>query len=158
MATDAVPARASSDSIVEAWWFRFLVRIALALLAFWMLSFASDRYFAFRRDFSATFRFEDSLWLSWVGSTVAAGFLFGLATWLPFVTVRYLPSRLLLAAFALLPLAHFWIVVMGDAGWSGWLARLYWFDGAEAQSVLAALAGVALASALRPRHQRATSL
>lgn len=158
MATDAVPARASSDSIVEAWWFRFLVRIALALLALWMLSFASDRYAAFVRDRSANFRYDDSLWLSWVGATVAAGFLFGLATLLPFVKVRYLPSRLLVAALALLPLAHFWWLFQGDVGSGGWLARFYWFDGVHPQSVLAALAGVAIASGFRPRHQLASDL
>ena len=81
-----------------------------------MLSFRSDRYVAFGRDAAANFRYDDSLWLSWVGATGGAGFLFGLATWLPFVMVRYLPSRLLLAALALLPLAHFWILIQGHAG------------------------------------------
>ena len=81
-----------------------------------MLSFRSDRYVAFGRDAAANFRYDDSLWLSWVGATVGAGFLFGLATWLPFVMVRYLPSRFLLAALALLPLAHFWILIQGHAG------------------------------------------
>jgi hypothetical protein len=49
MVTDAVPARASRDSIVQARRFRLLVRAALALLAFWALSFAADRYQALHR-------------------------------------------------------------------------------------------------------------
>ena len=48
---------------------------------------------------------NNPLWLSWLGATVAAGLLFGLATWLPFTGVRFLPSRLLLAVAALLPIA-----------------------------------------------------
>ena len=158
MATDTVPGRASSDSIVEAWWFRFLVRTGVALLAFWTLSFAEDRYLAFVRDTSANFRFDDSLWLPWAGATVVAGFLFGSATWLPFVKVRYLPSRLLLAALALLPIAQFWwVFVQGHGRSGGWLARFFWFDGAQVQFVLAALAGVAIASGFRSKRPHPSS-
>ena len=110
MATDAVPAQGSSDSIIQARWFRFPVRTALALLAFWTLWLAADRYHAFLLKAYANRRYDDSVWLSWAGATVAAGLLFGLAIWLPFAKIRFLPSRLLLAAVALLPLAHFWWV------------------------------------------------
>ena len=151
MATDTVVAQASGGRVVEAWWFGFLVRSALALLALWTLSFASDRYRVFGLDASANFRYDTSLWLTWAGAMVAAGFLFGLATWLPFAKVRFLPSRLLLAALALLPLAHFWWVFIQGHGSGGWLARGYWFDGAQIQFVLLALAGVAIASGFRAK-------
>ena len=157
MATEIVPAQASGGRVVEAWWFGFLVRSLLALFALWTLLFAADRYHAFGLDASASFRrldtspYDTSLWLSWAGSMVAAGFLFGLATWLPFAKVRFLPSRLLLAALALLPLAHFWWVFIEGHGSGGWLARGYWFDGAQIQFVLLALAGVAIASGFRAK-------
>jgi hypothetical protein len=154
MGTDAVSPRIAGESIVEAWWFRLVVRTALALLAFWMLSVAADRYEAFARDASATFNFDDLLWLSWLGATVAVGLLFGLATWLPFTKVRYLPSRLLLAAVALLPIAQFWWVLIQGHATGGWLARAYWFDGVQTQFVLAALAGVAIASGFRAKGSR----
>jgi hypothetical protein len=61
--------------------------------------------------------------------TAAAGFLFGLATWLPFAKVRYLWSRLLLAALALVPIAQFWLLfgyqIRGPA--ERWLYRVDWF-------------------------------
>ena len=151
MATETVPAHASGGRVVEAWWFGFLVRSALALLALWTLWFAADRYRVFELEASAIFRYDTSLWLTWVGAMVAAGFLFGLATWLPFAKVRFLPSRLLLAALALLPLAHFWWVAIEGHGSGGWLARFYWFDGAQIQFVSSALAGVAIASGFRAK-------
>lgn len=155
MATDAVPARVSSDPIIRARWFRLLARTALALLAFWMLSFAADRHTAFAMDAAANFRFDDPLWLAWAGATVAAGILFGLATSLPFAETRFLPSRLLLAALALVPVAHFWWVHNeGHAASGGWLGRSYWFDAAQIQFAMAAFAGVAIASGLEAERER----
>jgi hypothetical protein len=151
MATDTVPAQASGGRVVEAWWFGFLVRSALALLALWAIAFAADRYDVFLRDFGMNFRFDTWLWLSWIGAAAGAGLLFGLAACLPFARVRFLPSRLLLAALALLPLAHFrWVYIQGH-GSGGWLARGYWFDGAQIQFVMPALAGVAIASGFRAK-------
>jgi hypothetical protein len=155
MATNAVSAQVASDSIVEAWWFRFLVRTALALLAFWALSFAADRYTSFVRDFVELHQSNNSLWLSWIGATVAVGLLFGLATWLPFTKVRFLPSRLLLAAAALVPIAQSWWVLVQGHGMGGWLGWIYlWFDGLETQFVLAALGGVAIASGFKAKGSR----
>ena len=95
--------------------------------------------------------FDSSLWLLAVVATVVAGLLFGLAAWLPFARIRYLPSRLLLAAVALVPAAHFWWIFFDYHGNSSrWLGRAYWFDmSAETQFVLAGFAGVALASGFR---------
>ena len=59
------------------------LRTALAVLAFWALSFAADRYHSFVLRAQVDFHYDDSLWLASVGATVAAGLLFGLATWLP---------------------------------------------------------------------------
>ena len=155
MATDAVPARASSDSMIQTWWFRFLVRTALALLAFLALWFSQDRYLTFRVQLTRPFLgYDNSLWLLSVVATIVGGLLFGLAAWLPFTGIRYLPSRLLLAAVALVPVAHFWWIVLEqhDSGPTGWLWRAYWFDYSfEVQFVLAALAGVAIASGLRAK-------
>ena len=94
MATEAVPAQTSSDSMIQAWWFSFLVRTGLVLLAFWALWFAQDRYGAFRVRLSPFFTYDNSLWLLSVAATIVAGFLFGLAAWLPLTRIRYLPSRL----------------------------------------------------------------
>ena len=71
MATDAVPAQASGGRVIEAWWFGFLVRGALALLTLWTLSFAADRYRSFWLDAQVNLRFDTSLWLSWAGAMVA---------------------------------------------------------------------------------------
>ena len=126
MATHAVPARAPGDSLVDELWFRFLVRAAIALLAFGALWLGADRYRAFFFQRAATLRSDDALWFSWVAATVFGGCLFGLATWLPFARVRFLPSRLALAAVALVPIAHAsWIWLGGHA-----TGRLYRFDGA----------------------------
>ena len=147
--TEAVPAGASSGSIVQALWFRFLVRAALALLAFGALSFAAGRSRAYQES-AAIFRFDDWLWLSWVAAAIVAGLLFGLATWLPFGKIRFLPSRLALAAATLVPVAHFWWLADGHA-LGGWLGTLYWFDDLAIQFVMAALAGVAIASGFRAK-------
>ena len=156
MAHAAVPARASSGSLIQARWLRFLVRAALALLAFGALWVAEDRFHALlveKEAPSSNFSFDNSLWLLSVGAAVATGLLFGLAAWLPFTRIRYLPSRLLLAALALVPVAHFWWTVLErHARPTGWLWQAYWFDlSVEVQFVLAALAGVALASGFRTR-------
>ena len=155
MATEAVPAQTSSDSRIQAWWFSFLVRTGLVLVAFWALWFAQDRYGAFRVRLSPFFTYDNSLWLLSVAATIVAGFLFGLAVWLPFTRIRYLPSRLWLAAVALVPLAHFWWIFLNQHGSpTGWLWRLYWFDmSVQTQFVLAGFAGVALASGFRAKDQ-----
>jgi hypothetical protein len=156
MATEAVPGRASSGSLIRAWWFRFLVRAALALLAFGVLWFAQDRFHAFALQNSENFSndYGLSLWLLSVGATIAAGLLFGLATWLPFTRIRYLPSRLLLAAAALVPVAHFWLVILNHHERpAGWLWQAHWFDfSIETQFVLAGFAGVAIASGFRAKQ------
>ena len=149
METDGVPARASGNSVVEAWWFRFVVRAVLTLLAFLMLRLSADQLRTLSLGHSVDLRFDTSLWLESIGSTVAAGLLFGLATWLPLTKVRLLPSRFLLAAAALLPVAHFWwSFIEGHGNPSGWLGANYWFDNFQSQYVFAALAGVAIASVL----------
>jgi hypothetical protein len=131
MASDAVPAGATGTPLIDAWWFRFVVRAVLAVLAFLMLRLSAES----------------------IGSTVAAGLLFGFATWLPFTRVRLLPSRLLLAAAALLPVAHFWwSFIEGHGSPDGWLGANYWFDNFQSQYVFAALAGVAIASVLGTKH------
>ena len=73
------------------------------------------------------FRFDDWLWLSWATATLVAGLLFGLATWLPFAKIRFLPSRLALAAGALVPVTHFWWVAIEGHASGGWLGSFYWF-------------------------------
>ena len=155
MATDAVPAEPSSESMIQTWWFSLLVRTGLVLLAFCALWFAQDRYSAFRVHLSPFFTYDNSLWLLSVAATVVAGILFGLATWLPFTRIRYLPSRLWLAAVALVPLAHFWWIFLNHHGTpTGWLWRAYWFEFSfQTQFVLAGFAGVALASGFRTKDQ-----
>ncbi len=84
-----------------------------------------------------------------------AGLLFGLAACLPFTRIPYLPSRLLLAAVALVPVVHFsWIILDQHVDPASWLWRAYWFDFSfEMQFVLAGFAGVALASGYRAKDQ-----
>jgi hypothetical protein len=151
VAVDAVPASPSRRMWVGAWWLRLIVRTIIALLALWAIAFAGDRYDVFLRDFGTNLHFDTWLWLSWIGAAAGAGLLFGLAACLPFARVRFLPSRLLLAALALLPVAHFWWVFIQGHGSGGWLARGYWFDGTQIQFVLPALAGVAIASGFRAK-------
>ena len=151
MAATAVPAR---QTIAEEWWFRLIVRAILALLAMWALAFAANRFETFLANL------QTSLWLAWIGPTVGAGLLFGLAAWLPFAKVRYLWSRLLLAALALAPLAQYWWVFVfqltrhGEAG--GWTYRWlpYWLLDQPTQTALAVLAGVAIASGFRAAGDR----
>ena len=147
MASDVVRAAPMSTSILEAWWFRVVVRAVLAVLAFLMLRLSADQLRTLSLGHAVDLRFDTSLWLESIGSTVAAGILFGLATWLSFTKVRLLPSRFLLAAAALLPVAHFWwSFIDGHGNPSGWLGANYWFDNFQSQYVFAALAGVAIAS------------
>jgi hypothetical protein len=140
--------------MIRAWWFRLLVRVALALLAFGALWFAQDRFHAYALQASGNFSYDNSLWLLSVGTTIAAGLLFGLATLLPFTRMRYLPSRLLLAAAALVPVAHFWLIILNHHERpTGWLWQAYWFDfSVETQFVLAGFAGVAIASGIRAKR------
>jgi hypothetical protein len=152
MAAAAVPAR---PTIATEWWFRLIVRAVLALLALWVLVFAEDRHAAFESDWRVNFEMGVALWLAWLGPTAAAGFLFGLATWLPFAKVRYLWSRLLLAALALVPIAQFWLLfgyqIRGPA--ERWLYRVDWFLSWQSLTALAVLAGVAIASGFRPARR-----
>ena len=151
MAATAVPAR---PAIAEDWWFRLIVRAVLALLALWVLAFAEDRYAAFQENLTAVDfgEWDTGMWLAWIAPTIGTGFLFGLATWLPLAKVRYLWSRLLLAALALAPIAQvWWLFFEGHAaeiGWR-WLYHADWLFADLAQSALAVLAGVAIASGFR---------
>jgi hypothetical protein len=62
-----------------------------------------------------------------------------------------LPSRLALAAAALVPVTHFWWVAIEGHASGGWLGSFYWFHDLGIQFVMAALAGVAIASGFRRR-------
>jgi hypothetical protein len=150
----AVGARTGVDTRLSA-----VVRIVLALLAFVALWFAQGRFTAILSGGVAfsqgdprptEFPYDGVALLSWVAAMVGAGLSFGLATWLPFTKVRFLPSRLLLAAVTLVPLAHFWWVVLERHMAAGsWVWRMFWFESEGILFVLPALAGVALASAFR---------
>jgi hypothetical protein len=155
MALETAATSSSRSSIVGAAWFHLIVRLILALLALWTLVFARDRYLAWGLDRVVHFRSDTWLWLSWLGLNVAAGILFGLATSLPFARVRYAWDRLVLALIPLLPIAQFWWRVVqwerpGPVP-SGWLWRADWFQSPELLFVLAALAGVAIASGFRAK-------
>jgi hypothetical protein len=109
----------------------------------------------FERDYAKDITHMDpGRWLAWLGPAAAAGFLFGLATSLPFGKIRYLWSRLLLAALALAPLAQFWWVYIGHHFGGGLIARHMWFADAQSQTALAVLVGVALASGISARPYR----
>lgn len=104
------------------------------------------------------FEIDSWLWLSWMGAAVAGGLLFGLATWLPFTSVRFVCSRLL-AAVAFAPIAQFWLVwiyqFQRPREVSDWLFRADWFFEAPAQTALAVLTGVAIASGVRMKRSDA---
>jgi hypothetical protein len=154
MASDVVPARASTDSIGARRWFRLILRTVLAVGAFLMLWPASDRLEDLVRGSAARFAFDTPLWLASISAAIVAGMLFGRAAWLPFSNVRFRPSRLLLALAALLPLAHFWWAFTERHWRSGsWLEAYHWFDGVNFQYVFAALAGVAVAACLAPASE-----
>lgn len=158
MAVEAVPTSSSRGTTVASWWFRLIIRTILALLALWALAFAGDRYEAYWRDLQVL-RFDAWLWLSWIGAAASAGLLFGLATCLPFTSVHFEWSRLLLAAVAVAPIAQYWWVWIyqlqrhGEVG--GWLYRADWFFAAPAQTALAVLTGVAIASGFRAKSSEA---
>jgi hypothetical protein len=149
MATDVVPARASRGSLVDPWWWlRLVVRTTLALLAFMLLGVGDDRFVDWSTSSNGQQQLDNSLWLAAVGLLVGTGFLFGLATWLPFTKLRYVPSRLALAFLALLPLAQFWWVFLRPQP-EGPFGQFRWYDNFQLQYVFAVLAGVAIASGLR---------
>jgi hypothetical protein len=153
------PAARARRSVLEAPWFRLAARAVLALLALWLVHIASDRYIVFVKNYLITLgRMDLGSWLLWVGSLAAAGLVFGLAAWFPFTALRYLWSRLLLAALAFLPLAHFWLVVLYLARHhvvSGWLTT-DWFWDVASQTALAVLGGVAIASGFRAKVNAAS--
>lgn len=149
MAVDAIRARASGTFLKR--WLRFIARAALALLAIWILHLSQNRFDSFQLNYSSTFRWDGGLWLGWVGTLAAAGFLFGLAVFLPFSRVRFRWNRLLLATLALLPVFQDWLVwgylVPRRDTVGGWLVTTNrWFEGVGTQSALMVLAGVAIAS------------
>jgi hypothetical protein len=162
MSVDAVPASPSRETTVASWWFRFIVRAVLALLALWVLTFVDDRYEAWLlslRRFRQGELSDALIWLSWIGAAVVAGLLFGMATWLPFAAIGYRWSRLVLAAVALAPIAQYWWVWIyqlqrhGEVG--GWLYRANWFSAETTQTALAVLTGVAIASGFRAKNSEA---
>jgi len=125
--------------------------------AFLMLRLASDQLRTWELRHAATMQPETSPWIASIGSAVTAGVLFGLATWFSFTRIRFLPSRLLLAAVTLLPVAHFWwTLIEGHVG-TGAVNASYWFDGFDSQFVFAALVGVAIASCFAPNRSGRTS-
>ena len=91
-----------------------------------------------------------------------AGVLFGLSAWMPFTAIRYRWSRLLLAAAFLTPIAQYWWVAFfqlqrnGQLSW--WLYSEQWFYAPPTQSALAVLAGLSIASGLRPKVPSASAL
>jgi hypothetical protein len=121
------------------------------------LAVANDRYNAFWNDYRANFQMGAGKWLAWLLTTIGAGFLFGLATWLPFARVRYRSSRLLLAAIPLVPIGQFWWLYIEQhgvqRGWL-WLYRADWLVNLTAQVGLAVLVGVAIASGFRTASKR----
>ena len=108
VAATAVPASSKRRTTAQQWWFGILVRAILAVMSLVALGVANDRYNAFWNDYMADFRWDAGRWLAWLVTTMGAGFLLGLATWLPFTRVRYSWSRLLLAALPLVPIVQFW--------------------------------------------------
>jgi ABC-type sulfate transport system permease subunit len=146
--------------IVDAWWFRLLARATLAMLALVMVVSGSKGWEAFF-DRVVKGDFDTAAWLAWVPRMIAAGFLFGLAAWLPFRRLRYRWSRLLLAGLALAPLAQYWWLFLfqlqRNNAVGGWLYRLDWLLAGADQKVLAVLAGVAVASVFTAAPEEAVS-
>ena len=68
MASDVVRAAPMSTSILEAWWFRLVVRAVLAVLAFLMLRLSADQLRTLSLGHSVDLRFDTSLWLESIGS------------------------------------------------------------------------------------------
>jgi len=83
--------------------FRGVIRLALLGLAIGSMWFAEDRYMAFARESAQTFSFDNGLWLTYGAALLLSGLAFGLAVWMPFGKVRFMPSRLAFAAIALIP-------------------------------------------------------
>jgi hypothetical protein len=155
VAVDALPYRARGTFFKP--WLRFVARATLALLAMWTLHLAQNRFASFEQNYSATFRWDIGLWLGWLGTSAGAGFLFGLAILLPFSRARFLWSRLLLAALALVPVVQHWLIwgylLPRRHTMSGWFVTTNrWFDSAGTQFALTVLAGVAIASGIRARN------
>jgi hypothetical protein len=136
------------------------LRLVLALLALWLVHVSMDRYSVFHLRYIRTFGHADmSLWLLWVSTAAAAGFVFGAAAWFPFGPVRYRWNRLLLAVLAFLPLAHFWFVLgylIRHEVVSGWMGR-DWFWDFGSQTTLAVLGGVAVASGFDAKRRTRSS-
>lgn len=155
MVTTVASASSAHPTISQRWWFQFLARAVLALLALGALAFANDRYAEFLNGVNAnlldgTRAVEAGMWWAWMALTIAAGFLFGLAAWLPFTRVRFLWSRLLLAGLALIPIVQvWWLLIEGHRNEGGWLYDADWLVDPLTQSALAVLVGVAIASGFR---------
>jgi hypothetical protein len=129
------------------------MRGSLAVLALAALVLAGNRYEAWHTAPDAYFGGAGGIWLSWIAATVASGFLFGLAIWLPSAAVRYARSGLLLAALVSIPILQFWLIFSSQSDPNGvpgrWLLRFDWLLDPYSVFVPAALAGVAIASGFR---------
>ena len=163
MAIDLDGSTRGRRGMFEAPWPRALIRTILAVLALWTLYLANRRYYSVDEGFRPGMRLiiDSSAWLSFVGIEVLSGLLFGLAVCMPFTRVRYAWDRLLVAAVAFAPVAHYWLVfawlVPRTRDLSRWWVR-DWFWSPQAQLVSAVLVGVALASGLRPATEDGRSV
>ena len=137
-------------------WIRLLLRSALLVLAAVALSLARGRYIAFSISTAIAFRFDTAMWLTYGALMVLGGLLFGLAVWMPLTRFRYLPSRLIIAAVAMVPFFNtLWLDThAADSGLTQfWLTRPRWFSDPPIVGACAALAGVAIASGLRSAEE-----
>ena len=157
MAIDLDGSTRGGRGVFESTWLRAAIRTILALLAFLALYRAQRHFGSFDSVFlpGPRLALDSGAWLSSMGIQALSGLLFGLAAFMPFTRVRYAWSRLLVAAVALAPLAHFWLVfahLIPRRNFDGWWMQ-DWFFNPQAQFVSATFVGVAIASGLQPRSE-----
>jgi hypothetical protein len=135
---------------------RFAIRFSLVAMAVVAMWFAEDRRTAFARDLAADFHWNNGMWAAYGVALLLSGCAFGLAVWLPFSKVRYLPSRLVFAAIALIPFLKATLLLIEmqtGRGLSRWWTEPRWFDDTAIVAASTVLAGVAIASGFRARRE-----
>lgn len=136
--------------------FRVAIRVALVALAFAALWFAQDRLMTFRQEVSATFHWNNALWITYGVALILGGFAFGVAVWMPFSKLHYMPSRIAFAGIASIPFLHTSLVLIEiQTGHlraePQWLSVPRWFDDPATIATSTALVGVAIASGFRAK-------
>lgn len=137
-----------SLSAGAAIWLVRLALVAASIAALWRAVRVQETA---QRIFSSNFRYTAASYWVDIALFAGAGLAFGLALRIPFPRPRVAWGRLVFVPLALLPAAHLWVLIDVPKA-PRFLLHDLWLDSYGVVAVGAALAGVAVASAVGARR------